>query len=90
MHHHGSSPQSQSASGTLNSHTCSHCESASRLEELCPAGIAEYDAWLQDNTAEVREETIRLSPAQLFAALELFDAETQPQYVLTVRVERAA
>ena len=86
---HGKSP-----SGVCNSTPqplkCTCSESANSFAEICPLCVAAYDQWLIENQAEAREETIRLSPAQLFAALEMFDAETQPEFVLTVRVERAA
>ncbi len=89
MNQHGQ-PPSGVCNGTPQPLKCSCSQSANSFAELCPVCIADYDRWLEDNAAEVREEIIRLSPAQLFAALEMFDDATAPQYVLSIRVELAA
>ncbi len=85
--------ESVSAAGnslTLNGCTCP--ETITRFGQACKSCQREWAAWSEDQNAAARTETIFLSAAQFFAAMELFDAQMS-EAVITVRTviaERAA
>ncbi len=91
---HGSSPRNQGAKPAPQPLTCScNCsEAIGGISELCFVCRSEYEAWLANQAAATRAETIYVSAAQFFAALDLFEDATTAA-VLTVRTviaERAA
>lgn len=90
MHEHGESPRIHSAAAGRQALTCTCSESANSFAEICPACVIAYEEWLDETAAAAQQETIHMSAAQFLAACELFDSAVQPEYVLTVRVERAA
>lgn len=88
MRNHGQPPSEVCQSARLPL-KCYCSAEANSFAELCPACIAEYDAWLEEEAAAARLETIHMSAAQFFAACELFD-EATTETVLTVRMVLAA